>query len=430
MAFLRRTRIRDGGFRRIVFYFLVTLFVISVLVILSKRSMKLGTLYSEESYGDTDLGGHVQWWDSNLMLPNQTELSITLDKQNHLPPRNLDLFPTLSEDHVKIVLYVYNRPHYLQVVVDSLAKVEGIEETLLIVSHDGFFPEMDAIVKRIRFCQVKQIYAPFSPHLFPNSFPGVSPGDCEGRDEGVASKKTCIGDSDQYMNYRSPNTVSLKHHWWWLMNTVWDGLEETKGYSGHVLFIEEDHFIYPNAYRSIQLLTKLKSSKCSYCYAANLSPSDVLSKGEGVDSLIAEKIGNIGYTFNRTVWNLIHSKTRDFCRFDEYNWDITMWSTVYPSFKTPVYTLRGSRTSAAHFGKCGLHQGQGKSNACVDNGVANFEVEEIDKVVNIKSDFGVLVLSNQGGYQKGFKGWGGWGDKRDHDLCMSFAKMYHAPQPS
>jgi len=67
--------------------------------------------------------------------------------------------------------------------------MEGIEETLLIVSHDGFFPEMDAIVKRIRFCQVKQIYAPFSPHLFPNSFPGVSPGDCEGRDEGVASKK-------------------------------------------------------------------------------------------------------------------------------------------------------------------------------------------------------------------------------------------------
>jgi len=72
-----------------------------------------------------------------------------------------------------------------------------------------------------------------------------------------------------------------------------------------------------------------------------------------------------------------------------------MWSTVYPSFKTPVYTLRGPRRSAAHFGKCGLHQGQGKSNACIDNGVANFEVEEIDKVVNIKSDFGVLVLSNQ-----------------------------------
>jgi len=45
-----------------------------------------------------------------------------------------------------------------------------------------------------------------------------------------------------------------------------------------------------------KLLTKLKSLKCSYCYAVNLSPSDVLSKGEGVDSLIAEKIGNIGYT--------------------------------------------------------------------------------------------------------------------------------------
>ncbi|GAB2245110.1 hypothetical protein Droror1_Dr00000603 [Drosera rotundifolia] len=106
-------------------------------------------------------------------------------------------------------------------------------------------------------------------------------------------------------------------------------------------------------------------------------------RGEGAEVLIAERMGNAGYSFNRTVWRKIHMKAREFCFFNEYNWDITMWSTVYPSFGKPVYTLRGPRTSAVHFGKCGLHQGQGKKHACIDDGQVNFVIEEKDKVQNI-----------------------------------------------
>ncbi|CAL9080360.1 unnamed protein product [Musa textilis] len=320
-----------------------------------------------------------------LKLPKQTLLSVSLDQRNRLPPRNTDLFPTLAKDHTKIVLYVHNRPQYLRAVVRSLAGVEGIGETLLIVSHDGYFPEMDGIVRGIRFCQVKQIFAPYSPHLFPDSFPGVSLGDCHDKDDPAAKK--CNGTADQYGNHRSPRIVSLKHHWWWMMNTVWDGMEETRGFDGHILFIEEDHYIYPNAYRNLQLLIGVKPTKCPECYATNLAPSDVKFKGEATDMLIAEKIGNMGYAFNRTVWRKIHAKAKEFCSFDEYNWDITMWATVYPSFGAPVYTLRGPRTSAAHFGKCGLHQGQGKSGTCIDNGEASFQLDEIDKILNIKPDW-------------------------------------------
>ncbi|THU45121.1 hypothetical protein C4D60_Mb02t14530 [Musa balbisiana] len=324
-----------------------------------------------------------------LKLPKQTLLSVSLDQRNRLPPRNTDLFPTLAKDHTKIVLYVHNRPRYLRAVVRSLAGVEGIRETLLIVSHDGYFPEMDGIVRGIRFCQVKQIFAPYSPHLFPDSFPGVSLGDCHDKDDPAAKK--CNGTADQYGNHRSPRIVALKHHWWWMMNTVWDGMEETRGFDGHILFIEEDHYIYPNAYRNLQLLVGVKPTKCPECYATNLAPSDVNFKGEATDMLIAEKIGNMGYAFNRTVWRKIHAKAKEFCSFDEYNWDITMWATVYPSFGAPVYTLRGPRTSAAHFGKCGLHQGQGKSGACIDNGKASFQLDEIDKILNIKPDWQVLA---------------------------------------
>jgi alpha-1,6-mannosyl-glycoprotein beta-1,2-N-acetylglucosaminyltransferase len=210
-----------------------------------------------------------------------------------------------------------------------------------------------------------------------------------------------------------------------MMNTVWDGLDETRGHPGHVLFIEEDHFIFPNAYRNIQILTALKPLKCPDCYAANLAPSDVKSRGEEWDSLIAEKMGNVGYSFNRTVWRQIHRKAKEFCFLDDYNWDITMWATVYPSFGRPVYTLRGPRTSAVHFGKCGLHQGQGEKNACIDNGLVNIELKDSDRAANIKSEWDVRTFTHQPGYKAGFRGWGGWGDDRDRRLCLTFAQMYH-----
>ncbi|KAL9253809.1 Alpha-1,6-mannosyl-glycoprotein 2-beta-N-acetylglucosaminyltransferase-like protein [Drosera capensis] len=347
-----KTQVKNGRFVRFA------LILVALVVLFMFASLSLLRTNAPPSYAtDSDEG---------RIFPKQNQLSKMLEERNKLPPRNLDLYPSLAEDHIVIVLYVHNRPQYLKVVVESLSKVVGINETLLVVSHDGYFQEMNAIVDGIRFCQVKQIFAPYSPHVFSDGFPGVSPRDCKNKDNPV--KNNCEGTADQYGNHRSPKIVSLKHHWWWMMNTVWDGMKETRQHSGHILFIEEDHFIFPNAYLNLQLLMKLKSEKCPDCYAANLAPSDVKSRGEGTEVLIAERMGNVGYSFNRTVWRKIHMKAREFCFFDEYNWDITMWSTVYPSFGKPVYTLRGPRTSAVHFGKCGLHQGQGKKHACIDDG--------------------------------------------------------------
>ncbi|PIA25609.1 hypothetical protein AQUCO_11000024v1 [Aquilegia coerulea] len=424
MGFYRKPRDKIAiNLRRVLPLVLVILGGVLLLIFLVNTNSDSYTVpwYTDEVFSNLNYSLTISRED--LKLPEQNELSISLEKRNWLPPRNLRLFPKLAKDHITIVLYVHNRPQYLRVVIESLSRVKGIEETLLIVSHDGYFEEMNKIVEGVRFCQVKQIFAPYSPHLFPDAFPGVSPGDCQEKDD--ASKKNCRGNPDQYGNHRSPKIVSLKHHWWWMMNTVWDGLQETREHSGHILFIEEDHFIFPNAYRNIQLLSALKPKKCPDCYAVNLAPSDVKSRGEGWECLIAEKIGNIGYAFNRTVWRKIHSKARGFCFFDEYNWDITMWATVYPSFGNTVYTLRGPRASAAHFGKCGLHQGQGDKGACIDQGAVTIGVEEIDKVPNINSKWDVHVIKHQSGYQAGFKGWGGWGDERDRHLCLDFAQMYH-----
>lgn len=365
----------------------------------------------------------LPWLRSNVSLP-QNDLSRLLQRRNRFPPRNRDRFPNLASDHLIFVLYVHNRPQYLRLVVDSLSKVEGIGEALLIVSHDGFFEEMNAVVESIRFCQVKQIFAPYSPHLFSDSFPGVSPGDCHGKDDPALNK--CVGNADQYGNHRAPHIVSLKHHWWWMMNTVWDGLQETRQYDDHIIFIEEDHYLFPNAYRNMQTLSALKACKCPQCYAANLAPADVTSKGERRPYLVAEKIGNVGYSFNRTVWRKIHSYAQEFCNFDDYNWDITMWVAVYPKWGDLIYTLRGPRPSARHFGKCGLHQGKMMGQPpCFDNGAELPFVEAEDRIPNIQSDWEVKRLPIKG-YNRGFKGWGGWSDKRDCNLCLDFASMYHS----
>lgn len=419
----KKPQLRAAASRRLLSIVSVTVLGVLLLIFLLRTNSDFVEPPSNKVDNTFNPISDVPHFTAKSNLPKQNELSIKLEERNQLPPRNVDLFPNLAKDHIVIVLYVHNRPQYLKVVVESLSSVVGIKETLLIVSHDGYFEEMNKIVDGIKFCQVKQIYAPYSPHLFSDGFPGVSSNDCKDKDN--ATEKHCTGTPDQYGNHRSSKIVSLKHHWWWMMNTVWDGLEETRGHTGHILFIEEDHFILPNAYRNLQILTELKPKKCPDCYAANLAPSDVNSRGEGGSILIAERMGNVGYTFNRTVWRKIHRKARKFCFFDDYNWDITMWATVYPSFGAPVYTVRGPRTSAIHFGKCGLHRGQGDSGACIDNGVVGIRVEDSDKVANIKSEWNVRVFKHQQGYKAGFRGWGGWGDDRDRRLCLAFAQMYH-----
>lgn len=359
-------------------------------------------------------------------LPELNEVARPLLARNSLPPRNRDLFPSLPDDRILIVLYVHSRPKYLALVVSALAQVRGINETLLIVSHDGLYEEMNTIVESIRFCQVKQIFAPWSPHLYTNQFPGVTPGDCQDKDS--ADQLGCRGNADQYGNHRSVRIVSLKHHWWWMMNTVWDGLEETRGFDGHMMFIEEDHYLLPNAYRNIQILAKLKQVKCPECIAVNAAPLDVKSKGEGFPKLVMEKVGNVGYTFNRSVWGRIHARAEPFCTFDDYNWDITMWATIYPTFGGAMYTLRGPRTSAVHFGRCGLHQGYSKSRAseCRDSSLRLGMVDDNDKVPNINPKWPVHTFPIKG-YVYGFRGWGGWGDKRDQHLCLTFSSMYSTP---
>jgi alpha-1,6-mannosyl-glycoprotein beta-1,2-N-acetylglucosaminyltransferase len=60
----------------------------------------------------------------------------------------------------------------------SLAQARGIENVLLVISHDFFDPQINELVHSIDFCKVMQIFYPHSIQTHPYEFPGESPGDC------------------------------------------------------------------------------------------------------------------------------------------------------------------------------------------------------------------------------------------------------------
>lgn len=395
-------------------------------------------------------------WDGTA-LP-QNVVSRLMVELNQAPPRNQDLFPVLEEDRIVIVMYVHNRPRYLQLALEGLSQIDGINRTLLVISHDGFYQKMNELVKGVRFCQVKQLYFPYSPHNFAAdaAFPGASPRDCQGKQlrlpfAGMAEPPgpNCTGDPDSYGSYRSTRIVSLKHHWWWLMNTVWDGLTETRALpqAAHVSFLEEDHYTMPNAYGTLRALVRAKAARCPECIAVNLAPSDYRRRGQGARRrLVAERMGNLGYTFNRTIWERIHASAEAFCMYDDYNWDFALSEGVLATWnESAVFSLCWSRPSAVHFGKCGLHQGapaakgragakgHGSSSAaagCTEGQPQRPQVLAVDRTVGVTPDAPMQQLKfRRPTRRKGFKGYGGWGDPRDHQLCRLFGRMYRSSAP-
>ena len=55
---------------------------------------------------------------------------------------------------IPILMPVCNRPHYLRRILEALAKVDGIEKTVLVISQDGRTPEVSSLIVGIGFTDV------------------------------------------------------------------------------------------------------------------------------------------------------------------------------------------------------------------------------------------------------------------------------------
>lgn len=91
---------------------------------------------------------------------------------------NEESFGPLASDAPIIVIQVHTRLTYLRHLIVSLAQAKGIEQTLLVFSHDVWHPDINYLVQSVDFCRVMQIFYPHSIQTHPRSFPGEDPNDC------------------------------------------------------------------------------------------------------------------------------------------------------------------------------------------------------------------------------------------------------------
>jgi alpha-1,6-mannosyl-glycoprotein beta-1,2-N-acetylglucosaminyltransferase len=136
---------------------------------------------------------------------------------------NSNLFSSETTRYILLV-QVHTRVVYLKKFIEMLQRVELINQTLLIFSHDFIDPEINILVTNITFAPVIQIFYPFSQQLYPDEFPGLDPDDCP-RDlakyRALANRCKNAPYPDKYGHYREVSIVQIKHHWWWKVSDIY-----------------------------------------------------------------------------------------------------------------------------------------------------------------------------------------------------------------
>lgn len=62
---------------------------------------------------------------------------------------------TLSQKSIVIIVQVHDRRDYFSYLLKSLSRAKGIEDALLVISHDYYSEEINRHVESIDFCKVK-----------------------------------------------------------------------------------------------------------------------------------------------------------------------------------------------------------------------------------------------------------------------------------
>lgn len=340
---------------------------------------------------------------------------------------NLDIFGPVTEATNVIVVQVHTRIEYLKVLVDQLSKVKGIEDALVIFSHDVFLPQVNENIQRINFTRIMQIFYPYSIQTYPDKFPGPS-----GTDK---------------VHKRDARMSQIKLHWWWKVNFVFEQLRLLKNFKGVISFTEDDTYFTENALWMLDLMKVVMiRNQCEGCQILSLAENGRLQVLRGIryenilrksgntsemeysKGILYEKLPSIHFAFNRTVWNKLKGCSKEFCSYNDYNWD---W-TVRKMFKNPkcmpepVKTLGLIWPRVFHIGDCGHHHftSNGDCNPTRLTGVA-FNTSELYAKLWPKRLEEIIVDEEEkwkGGEkledkEKLHKGFGGFSDPRDIRLC-------------
>ena len=186
----------------------------------------------------------------------------------------------------------------------------------MIISHDGHFEEFVSYVESLKNqgFWIIQLFHPFACSEHPNTFPGDDP----------ALNENYRGDA--YGNLRSAWVTCCKHHFTWLMKTVYS-MDFGTATADNFLFMEEDYVVAPTVYSAIcsglDLMEKSPKRPNSGFFGLVLDTSDGFTKPydlEGGEFWLARRFVTGPMVMPRTMFEKIRSNRDEYCNFDDYNW--------------------------------------------------------------------------------------------------------------
>lgn len=399
------------------FVILTLLFSARVLMVPEKYSAEPDSIIQNQNFGS---GEAVKFNFDSLSDLKKSVYSANLKQC----VQNAELFP--RDPQLVLVVQVHNRPEYLRLLIQSLEKAAEVHSFLLIFSHDYFSEEINSIVQGIKFCRVLQIYFPFSTQLYLNEFPGQDPRDCP-RDisKDNAEKTGCQNSKhpDSYGHYREAFITQTKHHWWWKLHFVWERVKEMQGYSGFVVFLEEDNYLLPDFYHFYKKMLEFRQKSCPDCDMLALGNHNGFSDFSRVSNKVMttgwmSTKHNIGMGISREMYYKLMGCNDAYCSYDDYNWDWTLQNLSGTCVSKPIKVLVAQGSRVMHTGDCGLHQ---KENCRPEWAMQVVE----ENLKNAKDDLfpaSVTLTTAEVPEHKPHVKNGGWGDVRDHSLCKSYAK--------
>ncbi|KAI7692726.1 hypothetical protein SSS_10408 [Sarcoptes scabiei] len=238
---------------------------------------------------------------------------------------------------------------------------------------------------------------------------------------------TNINNPDSYGHFREAKITQTKHHWWWKINYIMDNFLPSQNHQGDFVFIEEDHYLSPDFIHLWKLMKEIRKNFTQTGKTVNLLTlgNYEKSKQSKTDFSVVHNTNwfsshhNMAYTIDRNLWYKIKSCQREFCSYDDYNWDWSLQHVFDQCFKQKLSTLVPRTSRVIHIGSCGLHQREKNCNESQKSkssiGINLFLNEQ-----NLFPERLILQSKSLKTRRKKLRKNGGWSDPRDHFLCSHY----------
>lgn len=303
---------------------------------------------------------------------------------------------------VPFVYMVYKRVDLLKVAIDSLRASDFDRKSVpLIISHDGNVPEMTSYVEQLKSeFNVILIFHPYSCYEHPNTFPGND----ESLNVGYAG--------DQYGNKRNGMMTCCKHHFTWMIKSVFEMNFPGQSVDA-IAFFEEDYVVSPSIYETVvsglHLYNALPQKK-NESYFGIVLEGRVFKSDDVIEGWHVKKFSSGPMVLTRPMYKSLVINADTFCTYDDYNWD---WSIVHLMNKglIPSLVLFPSIPQVMHIGiDKGIHGGRVARWQLFATLNAKFpEPFHGTKIVGDTKQFNRTVAKDP---------FGGWGHKADHKHCL------------